>query len=119
MANSALHAITIDNIRISNPGFHHEYCLLIEGISKLIQKLVKKHADLHPFSSFTETYDRDKVEPVLQIVICTTKDNFNLQIHINQDCQFVIGNASNGNVASTSSKALTLVEVEVKKVGWL
>ena len=119
MANSALHAITLEKIRVVNPTFHQEYCLLIEGISNLIRDLVKKHKSHRPFSSFTETYDRDKVEPVLQIVICTAKEYFHLHIYINKQHQFVIGESVDINAVNNSSEALALLQNEVKKSGWL
>jgi hypothetical protein len=76
MANSALHAIAIEDLRISNPAFHQEYCLLVEGISNLIFRLAKKHGDYITYSTFTESYDRASKEPILQMVWVAIKMSF-------------------------------------------
>jgi len=73
MANSALHAIAIEELKKSDPGFHEQYWKLVEGITKLVREIAKDHPDELDYTSFTESYDRASAEPVLQVVIGANK----------------------------------------------
>lgn len=119
MANSALHAIAIEDLRISNPAFHQEYCLLVEGISNLIFRLAKKHGDYITYSTFTESYDRASKEPILQMVLGSHKNEFYLHIYISKNGGFIIGKNGVGSSAQTGTQALSFIEEEIHKAGWL
>jgi hypothetical protein len=119
MANSALHAIAIEDLRISHPAFHQEYCLLVEGISNLIFRLAKKHGDYITYSTFTESYDRASKEPILQMVLGSHKNEFYLHIYISKDGGFIIGKNGMGSSAQTGAQALSFIEEEIHQAGWL
>lgn len=119
MANSALHAIAVDELRLTNPAFHREYCLLVEGISSLIYRLAKKHGEYITYSSFTESYDRASKEPILQMVLGSHKNEFYLHIYISKEGGFIVGKSGVGPIAQTAAEALTLIEQEIHHAGWL
>mgnify|MGYP000255188899 FL=1 len=119
MANSALHAIAIEDLRATNPALHQEYCLLIEGISNLIFRLAQKHGENISYSSFTESYDRGSKEPILQIVLGSSKNEFYLHIYIPKNGGFIIGKSGAGSLAHTAVEALSLIETEIRSAGWL
>jgi pyruvate dehydrogenase complex dehydrogenase (E1) component len=119
MANSALHAIAIDELRTSNPAFHQEYCSLVEGISSLISRLAKKHGEYITYTTFTESYDRASKEPILQMVLGSHKNEFYLHIYISKDGGFIIGKNGVGPSAQSAAKALALIEQEIHQAGWL
>lgn len=119
MANSALHAIAIDELRISNPAFHQEYCLLVEGISNLILRLAQKHGEAITYSTFTESYDRASKEPILQIVLGGTKNEFYVHTYIPKGGGFIVGKNGVGPSAQTAANTLALIETEVRNAGWL
>ncbi|OYY21382.1 MULTISPECIES: hypothetical protein [unclassified Polynucleobacter] len=109
MANSALHAITIEELRHSDPNFHREYCKLVEGITNLIREIAKSHPNELDYTSFIESYDRASNEPVLQIVIGSGKNEVYLHIYIHQNKYFVIGKSGSGKSAKTASQALEII----------
>lgn len=113
MTNSALHAVTILELRQSNPLFYQEYCKLIEGISNQIRGIAKQYADTLDYTSFTESYDRDSHEPVLQIVIGTHKTNLYIRIYIHQENYFVIDKSDGGQVATNALEALELIAQKI------
>jgi hypothetical protein len=119
MANSALHAIAIEELRISNPAFHQEYCLLVEGISNLIFRLAQKHGENISYSSFTESYDRASKEPILQIVLGSNKNEFYSHTYLPKDGGFIVGKNGVGPSAHTAAEAIALIETEVRNAGWL
>ena len=119
MANSALHAIAVDELRTSNPAFHEQYCLLVEGISKLISQLAKKHGEYIAYSSFTESYDRASKEPILQMVLGSHKNEFYLHIYISKNGGFIVGKNGVGSSAQTATQALSSIEQEIGNAGWL
>jgi len=119
MANSALHAIAIEELRISNPAFHQEYCLLVEGISNLIFRLAQKHGENIAYSSFTESYDRASKEPILQIVLGSIKNEFYLHTYVSKSGGFIVGKNGVGPSAQTAAEALALMETEIHHAGWL
>jgi hypothetical protein len=119
MANSALHAIAVEELRTSNPAFHQEYCLLVEGISKLIFRLAKKHGEYIAYSSFTESYDRASKEPILQMVLGSHKNEFYLHIYISKNGGFIVGKNGEGSSAQTATQALSFIEEEIHQAGWL
>ena len=119
MANSALHAIAIEDLRATNPALHQEYCLLIEGISNLIFRLAQKHGENISYSSFTESYDRASKEPILQIVLGSSKNEFYVHTYIPKDGAFVVGKNGVGPRAQTAADTLALIEAEVRNAGWL
>ena len=119
MANSALHAIAVDELRTSNPAFHEQYCLLVEGISKLISQLAKKHGEYIAYSSFTESYDRASKEPILQMVLGSHKNEFYLHIYISKDGGFIVGKNGVGTSTQTAPEALALIEQAIHHAGWL
>lgn len=120
MANSALHAIAIEEFRTTNPAFHEEYCYLVEGISKIIAQLAKKHGDHIAYSTFTESYDRASNEPILQIVLGSNKNEFYLHTYIPRDGSgFIVGKNGEGPRAQTAMQTIALIEAEIKKAGWL
>ena len=119
MANSALHAIAIDELRTTNPAFHQEYCQLVEGISKLINRLAKKHGEYIAYSSFTESYDRASKEPILQMVLGSHQNEFYLHIYVPLDGSFIVGRNGSGPKVQTASQALSLIEDEIHQAGWL
>ena len=114
MGNSTLHAITIEQLRYSNPSFYQEYCQLVEGISAQIRELAKNQADHLDYSSFTESYDRASREPVLQVVIGIQKTELYIHIYIHKDNYFVIGKSGSGTIARNANEALALVEQKIK-----
>lgn len=116
MGNSALHAIAIQELRQSNPAFHREYCQLVEGISQQIRELAKQHKENLDYSCFIETFDRVRREPVLNIVIETKKNNFQLHIHIHQQYHFVIGKPEVGEIAYTAKDTLKLVAIKIQDI---
>ena len=119
MANSALHAIAIEELRISNPAFHQEYCLLVEGISDLILRLAQKHGENITYSTFTESYDRASKEPILQIVLGGAKNEFYVHTYIPKGGGFIVGKNGVGPSAQTAATTLALIETEVRNAGWL
>lgn len=119
MANSALHAIAIEELRKSNPAFHQEYCLLVEGISNLIFRLAKQHGENISYSSFTESYDRASKEPILQIVLGGNKNEFYIHAYISKDGGFIVGKNGMGPRAQTAADTLSLIEADVRNAGWL
>ena len=116
MANSALHAIAIDELRTTNPAFHQEYCQLVEGISKLINRLAKKHGEYIAYSSFTESYDRASAEPVLQVVIGANKNETFIHVYIHKDKYFVIGKSGEGQRVKTADEALVIISQLLGKI---
>ena len=110
MANSALHAIAIEELRHSNPAFHQEYCKLVDGITTQIRELARQHANEFDYTSFTETYDRASHEPVLQIALGYEKNELYLHIYIHQNNSFVIGKSGSGKQVKTAAEALELVK---------
>lgn len=114
MGNSTLHAITIEQLRYSNPSFYQEYCQLIEGISSQIRALAKGRDDHLDFTSFTEGYDRASHEPVLQVVIGAHKTELYIHIYVHKDHYFVIGKSGSGTIARNANEALALVEQKIK-----
>lgn len=119
MANSALHAIAIEELRSSNPAFHQEYCLLVEGISNLIFRLAKKHGEYITYTTFTESYDRASKEPILQMVLGSHKNEFYLHAYISKDGGFIVGKNGVGSSAQTAAQALSLIEESIHHAGWL
>ena len=114
MGNSTLHAITIEQLRYSNPSFYQEYCQLVEGISAQIRELAKNQADHLDYSSFTESYDRASREPVLQVVIGIQKTELYIHIYIHKDHYFVIGQSGSGKIAINAQEALELVAQKIE-----
>lgn len=110
MANSALHAIAIEEIRHSDPRFHWEYCKLVEGISNLIREIAQSHPNELDYTSFTESFDRASHEPVLQVVISSHKNEKFIHTYINKDKYFVIGKSGSGKPAKTAAQALEIIE---------
>ena len=119
MANSALHAIAIEELRSSNPAFHQEYCLLVEGISNLIFRLAKQHGEYITYTTFTESYDRASKEPILQMVLGSHKNEFYLHVYISKDGGFIVGKNGVGSSAQTAAQALSLIEESIRHAGWL
>jgi pyruvate dehydrogenase complex dehydrogenase (E1) component len=119
MANSALHAIAIEELRSSNPAFHQEYCLLVEGISNLIFRLAKQHGEYITYTTFTESYDRASKEPILQMVLGSHKNEFYLHTYISKDGGFIVGKNGVGSSAQTAAQALSLIEESIHHAGWL
>ena len=119
MANSALHAISIEELRSSNPAFHQEYCILVEGISNLISRLAKKHGEYITYTTFTESYDRASKEPILQMVLGSHKNEFYLHVYISKDGGFIVGKNGVGSSAQTAAQALSLIEESIHHAGWL
>lgn len=109
MANSAFHAIEIEELRHSDPRFHAEYCQLVEGITNLIREIAKSHPNEFEYTSFTESYDRASKEPVLQVVIGSQKNEQYLHIYIHKNKHFVIGKSGKGEIAQTAAQALTII----------
>jgi uncharacterized protein YpmB len=110
MANSALHAIAIEELRHSDPSFHDEYCKLIEGITQLIREIAKDRPDELDYTSFTESYDRASAEPVLQVVIGANKNETFVHVYIRKDKSFVIGKSGEGKPVKTADQALELIK---------
>ena len=106
MANSALHAIAIEEYRHSDPSFHDQYCKLVEGITLLIRDIAKDHPDELDYTSFTESYDRASAEPVLQVVIGANKNETFVHVYIHKDKYFVIGKSGDGVKVKTADEAL-------------
>lgn len=113
MANSALHAIAIEELRYSDPKFHEEYCKLVEGISNKIQEIAKNHPNELDYTCFTESFDRASHEPVLQVVIGSHKNEQYLHIYIHKDKHFVIGKSGCGKPAKTADQALKIITKEL------
>jgi hypothetical protein len=109
MANSALHAIAIEEFRHSDPGFHDQYCKLVEGITLLIREIAKDRPDELDYTSFTESYDRASAEPVLQVVIGANKNETFIHVYIHKDKCFVIGKSGEGQRAKTADEALKII----------
>lgn len=109
MANSALHAIAIEELRHSNPLFYEEYCKLVDGISNQIRQTAKEHMDIMDYTSFTESYDRASCEPILQIVLGAQKTELYIHVYIHQDNHFVIGKSGSGQIAKNANNALALI----------
>lgn len=116
MGNSTLHAITIEQLRYSNPSFYQEYCQLVEGISRQIRALAKGCDDHLDFTSFTEGYDRASHEPVLQVVIGAHKTELYIHIYVHKDHYFVIGKSGSGKPAKTAEQALQIIAEKLKEV---
>ena len=110
MANSALHAIAMQELRYSEPEFYSEYCKLIEGITTLIREIARDHPNGLDYTSFTESYDRASNEPILQIVIGAEKNEIYLHIYIRQKDHFVIGKSGGGESARTATQALSIIK---------
>lgn len=109
MANSALHAIAIQELRHSNPKFHEEYCKLVEGIANKIREIAENHPNELDYTSFTESFDRASHEPVLQVVIGSHKNEQYLHIYIHKDKHFVIGKSGGGKPAKNAAEALDII----------
>ena len=109
MANSALHAIAIEEFRHSDPGFHDQYCKLVEGITLLIREIAKDRPDELDYTSFTESYDRASAEPVLQVVIGANKNETFVHVYVRKDKSFVIGKSGEGKPVKTADQALELI----------
>lgn len=116
MANSALHAIKVEELRTSNPLFYQEYCKLIEGLSSEIREIASQHADTMDYTSFTESYDRASHEPVLQIVIGTNKTEAYIHIYIHKDNYFIIGRSGSGQIAHNAQHALEFVAQKINAI---
>ncbi|SNC61846.1 hypothetical protein [Polynucleobacter victoriensis] len=101
MANSALHAIAIEEVRHSDPDFHNEYCKLVEGITNRIREIAQSHPNELDYTSFTESFDRANHEPFLQVVIGTHKNEQYLHIYIHKDKHFVIGKSGSGKLPNS------------------
>lgn len=110
MANSALHAIAIEELRHSDPKFHWEYCKVVDGISNLIRKIAQSHPSELDYTSFTESYDRASHEPVLQVVIGLHKNEKFLHIYIHKEMYFVVGKSGCGKPAKTAAQALEMIQ---------
>ena len=110
MANSALHAIAIQEIRYSDPEFYSEYCKLIEGITALIREIARDQPNGLDYTSFTESYDRASNEPILQIIIGAEKNEIYLHIYIRQNNHFVIGKSGDGESARTAAETLSIIK---------
>ena len=106
MANSALHAIAIEEFRKSDPHFHEQYWKLVEGISNLVRQIAQDHPDELDYTSFTESYDRASAEPVLQVVIGANKNETFVHVYIHKDKYFVIGKSGDGVKVKTADEAL-------------
>ena len=119
MANSALHAITMEQVRISDPSFYDEYLKVVEGITELLRKLSDKHSEFRPYISFTETYDRASNEPILQLVVTGYNKEFRLHIYIPKDNKFIIGLTGSGIVAGNADDTLSAIQGEIDKTSWL
>lgn len=109
MANSALHAIAVEELRHSDPKFHEEYCKLVEGITNKIREIAQNHPNELDYTSFTESFDRASHEPVLQVVIGSHKNEQYLHIYIHKDKHFVIGKSGDGKPANTAAQALEII----------
>jgi len=116
MANSALHAIAIAELRHSDPKFHEEYCKLVSGISTQIRKLSNQHPEDLDYTSFTETYDRASNEPVLQIAIGSQKNELYLHVYIHKENHFVIGKSGSGVMAMNAQEALILIAQKIQEI---
>ena len=116
MANSALHAIAIEDLRHSNRQFHEEYCKLVSGISAQIRKLSNQHPEDLDYTSFTESYDRDSNEPVLQIAIGSQKNELYLHVYIHKDNHFIIGKSGSGVMAMNAQEALILIAQKIQEI---
>ena len=114
MANSALHAVTVLELRQSNPLFYQEYCKLIEGISNQIRGISKQCSDTLDYTSFTESYDRASHEPVLQIVIGTHKTNLYIRIYIHKENYFVLDKSEGSQIAKNAQEVLELIAQKIK-----
>lgn len=110
MANSALHAIVIEELRFSDPSFHAEYCQLVEGITNIIREIAQSHPNELDYTSFTESYDRASHEPVLQVVIGSHKNEKFIHIYIRKEKYFVIGKSGSGKPAKTAAQALEIMK---------
>lgn len=110
MANSALHAIAIEELRFSDPSFHAEYCQLVEGITNIIREIAKESPDELDYTGFTETFDRASNEPVLQVVIGHHQNEAYLHIYIHKEKHFIIGKSGSGKVANTAAQALEIIK---------
>lgn len=110
MANSTLHAISIEELRHSDPEFHAEYCKLVEGITNKIREIAQRHPNELDYTCFTETYDRASNEPVLQVVIGSHQNEQYLHIYVHKDKHFVIGRSGSGKPARTAEQALEIIE---------
>lgn len=110
MANSALHAIAIEELRHTDPKFHWEYCKLVDGITNLIREIAQSHPNELDYTSFTESYDRASNEPVLQVVIGSRKNEQFLHIDIHREKYFVIGKSGSGKPAKTAAQALEIIQ---------
>lgn len=113
MANSALHAIAIEELRFSDPSFHAEYCQLVEGITNIIREIAQSHPNELDYTSFTESYDRASHEPVLQVVIGSHKNEQFMHIYVHQDKHFVIGKSGSGKPAKTAAQALEIIKQSI------
>jgi hypothetical protein len=109
MANSALHAIAIEEFKHSDPSFYLEYCKLVEGITRLIQLIAKNHPDELDYTSFTESYDRASAEPVLQVVIGSNRNEAFVHVYISKEKCFVIGKSGQGKIVKTAEQALEII----------
>ena len=109
MANSALHAIAIEELRHSDPSFHNEYCQLVEGITNKIREIAQSHPKELDYTSFTESYDRASNEPVLQVVIGSHQNETYIHVYVHKDKHFVIGKSGSGKVARTAAQALEII----------
>ncbi|QWD63397.1 hypothetical protein [Polynucleobacter sp. MWH-UH2A] len=110
MANSALHAIAIEGYKHSEPSFYQEYCKLVEGITHLIWAISKNHPHELDYTSFTESYDRASAEPVLQVVIGSSKNEAFVHIYISKEKSFVIGKSGKGASVKTAEQALEMIK---------
>ena len=116
MANSALHAIAIEELRHSDPKFHGEYCKLIESITQLIREMVQNYPKALDYTSFTESYDRDRDDPVLQIVIGSHKNEKCIHIYIHKEKYFVVGKSGSGKSAKTAEETLIIIRDSIKEI---
>jgi uncharacterized protein YpmB len=110
MANSALHAIAIEELRHTDPVLHAEYWKLVKGITNLVQKIAKNYPNELEYTSFTESYDRASAEPVLQVVIGLNKNETFVHIYINKEKHFVVGKSGDGKIANTADQAMEFIE---------
>lgn len=116
MASSTLHAIAIEELRKTNPAFYQEYCQLVLGISEQIQTIAHTHVDDVGFTSFTETFDHASNQPVLQVVLGVSKNDFYLHIYIHKEQYFVVGKSGSGKLAKTAEQALQIIAEKLKEV---
>jgi len=116
MLDSGLHHVAIDQLRNDNPAFYREYLKLVENISGILDSVLSQNPQIISLASFTETYDANSGEAVLQLIMDTPQGQLNLHIYVHQDSKFVIGKSGGGLEARSADAALLLIQAEVAKL---